>query len=98
MAQPYRAAGLGEFWGRRYNLVVSNTLRFSVFEPLQQLLQCPKRECCTWSQQPRDCSSGCSRQRPGRCRACFTRCSVAHAVATTAAFAVSGLMHELCVW
>jgi hypothetical protein len=105
MAKPYRAAGLGEFWGRRYNLVVSSTLRFSVFEPLMQALRCCRskahRATCTDSEAGGGVGTGGEMQRGStacsssqRCR----RCWLASAVATTAAFAVSGLMHEMCVW
>jgi hypothetical protein len=103
MQQPYKAAGLGEFWGRRYNLVVSSTLRFSVFEPLMQTLRCSSGKADEASSASNGSSStvcaagkcdegACSSKQ--RCRQCW----VARDVATTASFAVSGLMHELCVW
>jgi hypothetical protein len=102
MAQPYRAAGLAEFWGRRYNLVVSSTLRLSVYEPLLQALRCCSHTRRQVSCGEADADSGAGgKNTPGtpcssmqRCRCCW----VARAVATTASFAVSGLMHELCVW
>ncbi|KAF6261435.1 hypothetical protein COO60DRAFT_1636865 [Scenedesmus sp. NREL 46B-D3] len=102
MRQPNTAAGLAEFWGRRYNLVVSSTLRFSVFKLLMAVRCCrykldvpssgaagADRAACAGAKLQASTCSG--RERCRRCRA-------AHAVAATAAFAVSALMHELCVW
>ncbi|KAG0592921.1 hypothetical protein M758_1G282000 [Ceratodon purpureus] len=36
---PFAAASLGEFWGRRWNLLVSNVLRETVYNPLLYLLE-----------------------------------------------------------
>lgn len=34
--EPYRPTSLGDFWGRRWNITASNTLRFLIYDPLQE--------------------------------------------------------------
>lgn len=102
MNEPYKATGFAEFWGKRYNLVVSSTLRFSVYEPLLGLLQCKWSTTASCSRTTQKTASNeaaaLSQQQDGRCRGSCRRCQLARALATTAVFAVSGLWHEICVW
>ncbi|VFR03506.1 unnamed protein product [Cuscuta campestris] len=35
--EPYLSCSLREFWGRRWNLTVTNTFRFSVYDPVREL-------------------------------------------------------------
>lgn len=131
MNAPLASASLADFWGRRYNRAVSAVLRFTVYEPLLQLLGCECVPCVGGrSQQSQQLggtsrgidavsnldgasphnSSNCSQQQPcqqqqpgiegqhsSNTHCCAWR-HIALAVATTATFAVSGLMHELATW
>lgn len=36
--EPYLATSLQDFWGRRWNIMVSDTLKFTVFEPTRSML------------------------------------------------------------
>ncbi|KAI4374799.1 hypothetical protein MLD38_012751 [Melastoma candidum] len=64
--EPYLATSLQEFWGRRWNLMVTKILRSTVYNPIRQALGESK----------------------------LIGMEAAKAVATLAAFTVSGLMHE----
>lgn len=115
MMRPLASSGLADFWGKRYNRTVSAALRYSIYDPLLQLLGCHcHRSICgrvveqqglqQQQQQQQGVPGGCSSNgsvgrvtvRSRTC--CCLRQQVAEAVATTAAFAASGLMHELCTW
>ena len=63
--EPYLSSSLQDFWGRRWNLMVSRILRLSVYDPC------------------RNFAAAIVGRKP------------AAIMATTATFAVSGLMHEL---
>lgn len=63
--EPYLSTSLQDFWGSRWNLMVTNTLRHTVFEPVRTV--CKPLLGTDWAPIP----------------------------AVLAAFAVSGLMHEL---
>jgi hypothetical protein len=77
--KPFLAHSLADFWGRRWNLLVSNLLRVSVYDPVLKLM--------LWSRPglhtaPPSYGSVKLPQWP-------------RSVATFACFLVSGLMHEL---
>lgn len=85
MDSPLASTGLADFWGRRYNRAVSAVLRHTVYEPVLLLLLNGR----TLQTTARAAAGAQGRQRSRR---------TARAIATTATFAVSGLMHELCTW
>lgn len=37
--EPYMATSLQDFWGRRWNLVVTNTLRHTIYQPLRRAVE-----------------------------------------------------------
>lgn len=85
MDSPLVSTGLADFWGRRYNRAVSAVLRHTVYQPVLLLLLNGRTPETT----ERAAAGAQGRQHSSR---------TARAIATTAAFAASGLMHELCTW
>lgn len=83
---PFAAVSLEEFWARRWNLLVSNCLRETVLNPVYYLLRRAKSE-------EDDIRVGISVE--GESTKGF---DVPKLLAMLAAFLVSGLAHELCVY
>lgn len=96
---PFAAVSLEEFWARRWNLLVSNALRETVFNPVLYLLRkletgdCPEtRVSHSKSQDLTECLSEEAAPREAR------GFDMPKLVAMLAAFLVSGLAHELSVY
>ena len=90
---PFAAVSLEEFWARRWNLLVSNTLRETVFNPVLYLL----RKLSTGDETRVSSSDGTVREDAGVGTE-GRRFDMLKLVAMLAAFLVSGLAHELSVY
>jgi hypothetical protein len=81
--KPYLSSSLTDFWGRRWNLVVTDTLRSSVYDPILYI-------CWKTHKQLEKKNGGKEQTEVGKKPPIWAR-----AIAVLLTFVVSGLMHEL---
>ncbi|GIL54920.1 hypothetical protein Vafri_10620 [Volvox africanus] len=97
MDGPYAANSVGEFWGRRYNQIVSATLRETIYKPIVEGCWVAKEAAgasTAASTEAEDASVVRGSGEGGKAR---PRAPVALA-GLFASFLVSGIMHEICLW
>lgn len=86
MNNPFISGSIRDFWGRRYNLIVSRTLRDAVYQPILDGTLYPPASTEGSGTEERPVST---KPRPGPAR---------KLLAMTAAFAISGFMHQAMLW
>lgn len=97
---PFAAVSLEEFWARRWNLLVSNALRETVFNPVLYLLQKLQTQVRVKRSKSQDLTESLSNgpALPHESKDGQRGLDLPKLVAMLAAFLVSGLAHELSVY
>ncbi|GLI67291.1 hypothetical protein VaNZ11_011477 [Volvox africanus] len=97
MDGPYAAKSVREFWGRRYNQIVSATLLETIYKPIVEGCWVVKEAAGPSAAASAEADDASVKNGSGKGGKVRPRAPVALA-GLFASFLVSGIMHEICLW